>query len=918
MEFTSFSTESCAPAGDGGIVPGLVPIPNVDPDALEEAVGRLRAVGEAVEESGEGITSTWASLTGVYVAPEADTLLSVLDPVSSDGSAVATGVRDAASALEAFAETARELKSRLTGLKAEAEAFRADVGWDREWLEDEDERERNNDLNNRVAAAVHEYQEAERACANAIGRHYGGTFFTGHSDKAGHDQTSTGGDRTWQVYGTASAPVDQANPWGSAVDEPPGALENAFWGLGDIAVGAVVGLGVTTGLYRDGRFAYPFGTEHGHNLLTNWEEAKGSFWALAGSDGQGEWIAPESLDAQYHNAKEAWQAYGDSIVPVSEWEGRPEYTVVNGAGNVALMALPLGWGRVFLDGPDLGAGSGSGSGPDGTGSPDGGRSSHGVDGAGNGLRGTDTVGTAATAPTGGPPDPGNAIGGMHESLAGLESHLGGSPVSEGTPSGSPTTPPSPEAPTGPSGDTPSLDGGGTALNGGDAPAGSEPNAARDADDPTARDLRDGTSDSGADTSSAPWAASPVADGSGPSAESQTTPISDASSDSRSEGDLLTSRESDGAAAADAGSGRGDGGDDGSGPPLGDTGPDEGHSNPEGSGDEGSLLEEDEGSLLVPGVSPEPDVSTPLQDRPLDSTSDDPAVKELIPQDGRLFGEGVTLEPNTRYTLLEADGQRSTEYITDGEGAIREIRAGSEGWSAKHPEFLNPRPDMTYVVDDRYTFRTDGQGRTVSAEGTLTREENERNASRQDAVGDAGENYFRLLNEQIRQDFLAAEGREPEPGEVPQYDEIEYQGGHLIGSQFFGIGENLNMTPMRYDINQNRTLTAFHDRATEDLGGIRGSFYNIERTWRGIFRQGSDWHGFTDPRFNDGSWEAAYDLNPGNPKIDVKITNLYDPNMPSVEGPGGTIYPPPKKIIVHWSLNGVEMQPLEYSNLPPLA
>ncbi|WDZ88846.1 nucleotidyltransferase domain-containing protein [Nocardiopsis sp. HUAS JQ3] len=585
MEFTSFSTESCAPAGDGGIVPGLVPIPNVDPDELDEAVGRLRAVGEAIEESGEGITSTWASLTGVYVAPEADTLLSALDPVSSDGSAVATGVRDAASALETFAETARELKSRLTGLKAEAEAFRADVGWDREWLEDEDERERNNDLNNRVAAAVHEYQEAERACANAIGQHYGGTFFTGHSDKAGHDQTSTGGDRTWQVYGTASAPVDQANPWGSAVDEPPGALENVFWSVGDIAIGMAVGLGVTTGLYRDGQFVYPFGTEHGQNLLTNWEEAKNSFWALAGSDGQGEWIAPESLDAQYHNAKEAWQAYGDAIVPVSEWDHRPEYTIVNGAGNIALMASPLGWGRVFLDGPDLGSGSGSGSGPDGNGSPDGGRGTHSVDGTGNGLRGTDTVGMATSAPTGGQSDPGNAIGGMHESLSGLESQSSGSPASEGTPSGSPTPAPSPEAPTGPSGNTPSPDVGGTALNGGGTSAGSEAVAPRDTDDPTAQDLRDGTSDSGSDTSSAPWATSPVDDGSASGQESPTAPVS-----GPARGDGFTVDDSGATDSANSGSDHSEDGQNGQGLQENDTSNDHGQ---DGTG-------EDQGSLTPDG------------------------------------------------------------------------------------------------------------------------------------------------------------------------------------------------------------------------------------------------------------------------------------------------------------------------------
>ncbi len=648
MEFTSFSTESCAPAGDGGIVPGLVPIPNVDPDELDEAAGRLRAVGEAIEESGEGITSTWASLTSIYVAPEADTLLSALDPVSSDGSAVASGVRDAASALETFAETTRELKSRLSGLKSEAEAFRADVGWDREWLEDEDERERNNDLNNRVAAAVHEYQEAERACANAIGQHYGGTFFTGHSDKANHDQTSSGGDRTWQVYGTASAPVDQANPWGSAVDEPPGALENVFWGLGDIAVGAVVGLGVTTGLYRDGRFAYPFGTEHGQNLFTNWEEAKDSFWALVGSDGQGEWVAPDSLDAQYHNAKEAWQAYGDAIVPVSEWEGRPEYTLVNGAGNVALMALPLGWGRVFLDGPDLG----SGSGPDGDGSSDGGHSANGANGAGNGLRGTDTVGMAATAPTGGQPDPGNAVSGMHESLAGLESQLGEAPSTEGTPNGSPppVVPPAPETPTAPMGDAPFPSGDGTASSSEGAPVGGEADAPSETSDPTAQDLRDGTSDSGADTSREPWATSPIDDGSTSEQESPTIPVTvpDDNSDPASDNSLTEDNDSDPIPAASDG-----GSDDGSGSgtpstPSYDQGEDQGNgqgtypADPDGGGHPGEGTEDNsasgtdnsEGAPPPPSPVPHPD---PTADYP--GRVDSNGVRRFSTNDeGQAYGD----------------------------------------------------------------------------------------------------------------------------------------------------------------------------------------------------------------------------------------------------------------------------------------
>ncbi|MFV2196934.1 hypothetical protein [Nocardiopsis sp. LOL_012] len=72
MEFTTFSIEACAPAADGGVVPGLVPVPTLDPDALEEAAGNLRTVGAAIEEYGSDISSAWASLTGIYAAPESD------------------------------------------------------------------------------------------------------------------------------------------------------------------------------------------------------------------------------------------------------------------------------------------------------------------------------------------------------------------------------------------------------------------------------------------------------------------------------------------------------------------------------------------------------------------------------------------------------------------------------------------------------------------------------------------------------------------------------------------------------------------------------------------------------------------------------------------------------------------------------
>lgn len=951
MEFSSFSTDACEPAADGGIVPGMVPIPNVNPDELEEAAGRFRTIGEAIEESGEGITTAWASLTGIYVAPEADTLLSALDPVSSEGSTVATGVKDAADALMAFAETARELKSRLNGLKAEAEAFRADVGWDKEWLEDEDKREQNNDLNNRIATAAHQYEEAERDCANKIGQHYDGTWFTGHSDKANYDQTKTDGERAYQLYGTTGARVDQANPWGSPVDAPTSAWEDAFWGLADIATGAVIGLGLSTGLYRDGQGVYPFGTEHGQNLLANWQEGKETFWSLLGSDGQGEWVSPGNMDAQYQNAKAAWFEYGDSIVPVSQWDDRPMYTAVNGVGNVALMFTPAGWARTLLDTP----GGGGTPRPNFDGSLPADRGPNGVSSHGSGLHGTDTVGMPTTSPSAGQPAPGSPLSGMHETLSDLQSQLDGNSTPDpGTPTGSSTPTPGPENPTpspiptpetssspaSPSGDAPSLNGETTPSSGEGTTPGGEGDAARDASDLTARDLRDGTMGSGADSSSDPWATSPVNDGSATGQQSPTTPVTGptdrdgtpngtSTTDSTGTGTHQTGehgghRDDDTPAPAEPGGGHGGGGrDDGSGVPPNSPYPDDGSSGSRGSGDgdgDGDgRREDDSGDFLDPSAPSGADPHAPLQERVLDPSSNDPAVQVLFPKDGKPFGDGVALDPDTHYTLREPDGQRSTEYITDSEGNIREIRTDSSGWNAKHPELLTPRPNMTYVVDGRYTFHTDEHSRTVSAEGKLTQQENNRNDSEQREVGHEGMEYFELLNKQHQDEFYKREGRPPEPGEIPQYENIEYQGGHLVGTQFFGIGENLNMVPMRYDINQNRTATAFHDRDSSELGGIDGSFANVERTWRGIFNHKGKWHGFEDERFNDGTWNEALARNPENPQIDVKVTNVYEPNMKPIKDPNNPereIFPPPSRIIVEWHLNGAMMRNLAYDNFPP--
>ncbi|WP_227014623.1 MULTISPECIES: DNA/RNA non-specific endonuclease [Nocardiopsis] len=321
-------------------------------------------------------------------------------------------------------------------------------------------------------------------------------------------------------------------------------------------------------------------------------------------------------------------------------------------------------------------------------------------------------------------------------------------------------------------------------------------------------------------------------------------------------------------------------------------------------------------------------NTSIKDQPElhRGSTDDPRVQRLLPENGLRFAEyrddsgdvqNIKLEEDSRYVVVEEDGNRRTEYITDGEGNIKEIRAGSQGWDSKHPEFLAPRPDMTYNVDG-YTYRTDEYGRTVSVEGTLHKDPNVRNDDEQSKVNSQGSDYYKELNKQNRAQFEADHGRPPEPGEIPEYQGIQWDGGHLIGyAEFFGIGERLNQVPMRYDVNQNRTETALDDIPEDVRGGIEGSYRNIERSWRGIMNHGANWHNFDNPKFNDGSWNDALALNPDSPKVEVKITNIYNPELPVLEDKhGNPLPPPPSKIVVEWSLNGVDMKPQEYNNIPP--
>ncbi len=220
---------------------------------------------------------------------------------------------------------------------------------------------------------------------------------------------------------------------------------------------------------------------------------------------------------------------------------------------------------------------------------------------------------------------------------------------------------------------------------------------------------------------------------------------------------------------------------------------------------------------------------------------------LAPPDNQRFEPDWPLDPDARYEIFNTEGKKLGDYLTDSDGNIREIRVDTttREWvdtslrtpKAKHPEFLSPRPDMTYVVDG-YKYQTDSLGRTVSVEGTLHNGSNVRNSSEQSVVNQMGKKYYELLNEKIRENFFEKNGRYPEKGEVKQYATVRWDGGHLIGSQeFFGTGERLNMVPMRSDVNQNRRqITALPDKQGGIRDSIGWSFRNIEQVWQSLLNE----------------------------------------------------------------------------------
>ena len=151
---------------------------------------------------------------------------------------------------------------------------------------------------------------------------------------------------------------------------------------------------------------------------------------------------------------------------------------------------------------------------------------------------------------------------------------------------------------------------------------------------------------------------------------------------------------------------------------------------------------------------------------------------LFPDPGEAFGTGKKLEPNTHY-YVKGRG----DYYTNAEGEICHVETDSMVVTGRlNPDLQNPLPNATYTVDGKFHYTTDEHARTIRMEV--------------DQLHQVDDAYRVRENETQRASGHI--GKRAYPG-----SNIKWNGGHLAGTQFGGIPENINLVPMPEHVNQTR-------------------------------------------------------------------------------------------------------------------
>ncbi|CAL9478392.1 hypothetical protein SUDANB121_02999 [Nocardiopsis dassonvillei] len=315
------------------IDPSSFPVPETLTYALDSVAAKLKTDGTDLTDTAADITGAWAGLEGVYAAPEDQDLFTVLNPITGDAADVSTALSSTSDALSTFAETVRGIKARWATLKTDSYEFlrKIDYGNKEDWREgggflfwksESEEVGEHNALLDRAAGLLHEYEEAERTCANAITGLFGGTRFI--AQKADGSVTAGNGEF---VYGFDKPLEGVPMEWGA-----PQTTDHAWYNdfgdaVGDFFVGIAEDVGGMVGAHGPNGW---FSGNWGDNLWDYWGGTVEGLGALVGvgKDENGEWGWSLST------AGNAWKEAAHAVVPWEEWGERPWYTIGTALLNV--------------------------------------------------------------------------------------------------------------------------------------------------------------------------------------------------------------------------------------------------------------------------------------------------------------------------------------------------------------------------------------------------------------------------------------------------------------------------------------------------------------------------------------------------------------------------------------------------------
>jgi hypothetical protein len=338
----------CTPTG-GLINPRNFPVPTASPATLERQAGDLRREGANVAGIGGDIKSAWAGLSSCYSAPEAETLYAVVDPVATDGDKVETSFDKAASALETFAEAVRDIQGKWATLETDSYAFLNSIEGDEDWREadgfvdrllgrESDKVGEHQALLDRADALRREYEEAERACANAINADIPDrtNFVAGDGDGE-----SAPGEFEHGYDGYLG---DVAMAWGGPMETDHGWWVDAGAAVGDFFVGIAEDVGGITGMYSsEGWFEMSWGD-------AMWEYHEGNLQSLASLAGMYDSESDSWGWSGWDTVGNAWKDAAHAVVPWEEWSERPGYVI-----GTALLNIGATVGGAVLTATGVGA-----------------------------------------------------------------------------------------------------------------------------------------------------------------------------------------------------------------------------------------------------------------------------------------------------------------------------------------------------------------------------------------------------------------------------------------------------------------------------------------------------------------------------------------------------------------------------------